>query len=331
MSADGSIGFVFTRGGRFRVRSTEVKLDHLRLLSVEESLPRIAFIRVPSETILVGLSIECSVPPTWGGIRLHSKELITLGAGQCAHMRTEGPCHWGVIWLPVQEFTRYSSALTGTAIEVPPGVCRWQPRSGPERQFRRLYLAAIRTTHARSGPVIGAEAAHGLEQQLIHLLVECLSSEPASLAAPTMRRGLEVMARFEELIRNRPEGNLSVPHQSNARRFGPARAQIFRGASGYEPDELRPPPQNATGEPRSTPRHSADHTCRGRCETLRIRQPWPVRWRISGVVWRAALRDVAARSAPGDAGYCAPQPRCWDRGPQYRLIYINASTSTPFP
>ncbi len=160
----------------------------------------------------MGLSIECSVPPTWGGIRLHSKELITLGAGQCAHMRTEGPCHWGGIWLPVQEFTRYSGALTGTAIEVPPGVCRWQPRSGPERQFRRLYLAAIRTTHARSGPVIGAEAAHGLEQQLIHLLVECLSSEPASLAAPTMRRGLDVMARFEELIRNRPEGNLSVPH-----------------------------------------------------------------------------------------------------------------------
>jgi AraC-like DNA-binding protein len=77
-------------------------------------------------------------------------------------------------------------------------------------------LAAIRTTRGRSGPVTSAQAAHGLEQQLIHLLVECLSVKPASMAASTMQRSSQVMARFEELIRSHPESNLSVARISSA-------------------------------------------------------------------------------------------------------------------
>jgi AraC-like DNA-binding protein len=210
MSAGGCISFLFMRSGRFQARSIEVKLTHLRLLSVEESLPRVASIRVPSETILVGLAIECSVPPIWGGDSADGGELITIGAGQCAHMRTDGPCHWGTIWLPVQELSHYSRALIGTPIDVPPGVCHWRPPSGTLRRFRDLYLAAIRTTHARSGRVAGAEAAHGLEQQLIHLLVDCLCAKPPSWRGPSMHRGADLIARFDELIRSQPESDLST-------------------------------------------------------------------------------------------------------------------------
>ena len=211
MSADGSIGLFFTGSGRFRARSTEVKLDHLRLVSVEESLPRIAFIRVPPELILVGLSIESASSLSWGGIRVDSRELITLGAGQCAHMRSEGPCHWGAIWLPAQEFTRYGIVLTGRAMEVPPGVCRWRPPAKAGNEFRSLYFAAIQTAQVRAGPATGAEAAHGLEQQLIHLLMECLSTESGSKAGPAMQRQSDAMAQFEELIRTHPESKLSMP------------------------------------------------------------------------------------------------------------------------
>ncbi len=215
-SADRSISFLFTESGRFRARSTEVKLNHLHLVSFEESLPCIAFIRVPPEIVLVGLLIEYTGSPTWGGMRVDNRELITLGAGQCAHMRSEGPCHWGAVLLPARELTRYGSALTSTAMEIPPVVCRWRPPVAVGSQFRSLYLAAIRTARARAGPATGTEAAHGLEQQLIHLLVECLSVEPARMAAPANQRRLELMARFEELIRNRPEDSICATRISAA-------------------------------------------------------------------------------------------------------------------
>jgi hypothetical protein len=78
MSADGSISFLFTGSGRFRARSTEVKLDHLRLVSFEQNLPCIAFIRVPPGIVLVGLSMEYTGSATWGGIRAGSGELIPI-------------------------------------------------------------------------------------------------------------------------------------------------------------------------------------------------------------------------------------------------------------
>jgi AraC-like DNA-binding protein len=211
MAADGGTSFIFTGRGRFRARSTQVKLNRLRLLSVEESLPRIAFLRVPSDTIFVGLSIESHEPPIWGGIRADGRELITVGAGQGTHTRTVSPCRWGAIWLPDPEFIHYSRALTGAPIDVPPSVCNWRPPAGMGRQFRQLFLAAIRTTHARSRPVTDPEAAHGLEQQLIHLLVECLGAKPPGSAAVTAHRAADVMARFEALIRNQTGGGLSTP------------------------------------------------------------------------------------------------------------------------
>jgi len=211
MAADGGTSFIFTGRGRFRARSTQVKLNRLRLLSVEESLPRIAFLQVPSDTTFVGLSIESREPPIWGGIRADGREVMTVGAGQGAHTRIASPCRWGAIWLPDPEFIHYSRALTGAAIDVPPSVCVWRPAAGVGRQFRQLFLAAIRTTHARSRPVTDPEAAHGLEQQLIHLLVGCLSAKPPGSAAVTAHRAADVMARFEALTRNQPEGGLSMP------------------------------------------------------------------------------------------------------------------------
>jgi AraC-like DNA-binding protein len=216
MSRNGINGSVFTGIGRFRARLTEVKLNHLRLVSVQESLPWIAFMRVPSETMLVGLSVEHIRSPAWGGIRVNSGELITLGPGQSAHMRIEGPCHWGAVWLPVQKFSHYSSALTGSAREIPSGICCWRTPSKMGIQLRSLFLAAIRATLARSVPATGAEAAHALEQQLIHLLIECLPSGSASEAGRAMQWVSNVMAEFEELLRSHPEGNLRMPHISAA-------------------------------------------------------------------------------------------------------------------
>lgn len=216
LSADGSIRALLTGSGRFWVRSTEVRLTHLRLVSLQENLPRIAFIQVPPGLILIGLSIQCARSPTWGGIRVDNGDLITLGSGSSAHMRSEGPCHWGAIWLPVHLFTRYGHALTGTIPDALPWLCHWCPPANAGNEFRSLYLAAIRTARAASDPTTGPEAAHGLEQQLIYLLIECLSARAATKAPGTTPRRLDVMARFEELIRTHPESNLGMTRISTA-------------------------------------------------------------------------------------------------------------------
>jgi AraC-like DNA-binding protein len=53
---------------------------------------------------------------------------------------------------------------------------------------------------ARSRALIDVEAVHGLEQQLIHALVDCLSAGSIDEETPTARRHRSILTRFEDLL-----------------------------------------------------------------------------------------------------------------------------------
>jgi AraC-like DNA-binding protein len=74
--------------------------------------------------------------------------------------------------------------------------------------LRDLHRAAIRLAEARAGAITDRQAAYGLEQQLLHVLIECLS-EGAEEETATGRHHRDVLARFEDLLAAQPF--LSVP------------------------------------------------------------------------------------------------------------------------
>jgi AraC-like DNA-binding protein len=203
VSEEGVVGFLVTGCGQFRARLTQIVLHRLRLSAGEEVLSRIAFITVPAGMVLVSLPIGGRPSPIWGGIGMHSGEIITLGPGQRMHARTDGPCRWGTIRLPAQDIARYGRALTGAGFVVPQFVARWLPPPAARRDLRQLHRAAIRAAEIRSGPLVDGEAAHGLEQQLIHALVDCLAAGPVG-EDMSAHRHPELLARFEGLLQMQP-------------------------------------------------------------------------------------------------------------------------------
>ena len=98
-----------------------------------------------------------------------------------------------------------AAALTGAPFPVPSAARRWRPRPVMIRHLRHLHSAAIGLVERRSRAVIDAEAAHGLEQQLIHALVECLSKSSAIEAAPATCEHRDVALRLEALLQTDPE------------------------------------------------------------------------------------------------------------------------------
>jgi hypothetical protein len=126
-------------------------------------------------------------------------EMISFGPGQQLHARSDGPCQWGAIQLTVEDFVQYGGALRGTT-PIVPALARWRPPRAALRQLRHLHQAAIRAAEARSGVLADREAAHGLEQQVIHALVESLSARPVYKETELARRHREILARFEELL-----------------------------------------------------------------------------------------------------------------------------------
>jgi len=202
LSADGVARVLVTDGAQFRARLTQLGLVQLRLAAVEEARARIAFIAVPAGIVLVAFPIDGGPSPVWGGVEIRTGEMITLGSGQRLHARTAGPCHWAAVQVLEQQLADYGRVLSGTRFVVP-SVARWRPPRAAARQLRDLHRAAMRMAEARAGALTDPQAAHGLEQQLLHALIECLSEEPEEETA-TGRRHRDLVARFEDLLVAQP-------------------------------------------------------------------------------------------------------------------------------
>ena len=205
---DGLLNLLVTGSGQFRARLTQVTLHHLRLSAGDEYLSRIAFVAVPTDMLLVALPLGDRPAPIWDGVEMRVGEMITIGPGQRMHTRSDGPCQWGAIRLPVEDFVQYGRALRG-ATPLVPRVARWRPPRAALRQLRHLHQAAVRTAEARSGVLADREAAHGLEQQLIHAFVEALSAGPVYEETEAARRHRGVLARFEDLLEAEPPPAIS--------------------------------------------------------------------------------------------------------------------------
>ena len=212
MQAVGFLSLATTQKGQFRARFSQVTPDRLRLIAVEESLPRIAFVRVPLDSILVAFPPDKLSCQAWNGVAVHAEHLIVLGSGASAHARTDGPSRWRAICLPKQEFERYAHALTGGILRVPEGVSRWHTRPVALRELHAIHVETMRSMRIASDTLATSQGAHGLEQQLIHALVECLSESTRNFPV----RDHKLMASFEDLLLAEPNRPWSVTEVSRA-------------------------------------------------------------------------------------------------------------------
>lgn len=180
LGEEGCLGLLITGRGLFQARLTQIALHRLRLSAAEEQLSRIGFIAVPADMVLMWFPIGGASSPVWGGVGMRAGESMIVGPGQRLHARTVGPCRWGAIWLPVEELIRYGCALTGARFGVPSVAQCWRPAPANGTRLHHLHAAAIRMAQIRPQALVDAEAAHGLEQQLIHALVEYLSTRSST-------------------------------------------------------------------------------------------------------------------------------------------------------
>jgi AraC-like DNA-binding protein len=211
LRVEGYVSLLITGRGRFRARLTQISLNASRLLAAEEHQPRIAFAEIPSDVVCMSFQIGDGGAPIFSGIAVRAGEIVTLGPGELVHVRTDGASHWGAVSISVEVLVRYGVALTGTAFAVPQGIQRCRPRPADGRRLRSLHAAAIRMAAKHPQALIDPTATHGLEQQLLHAVVECLSRGSAEDETRAGRRNRSVMGGVERLVQNGSGGRSSMP------------------------------------------------------------------------------------------------------------------------
>jgi AraC-like DNA-binding protein len=200
MRAEGFLGLLVTSPKQFSARLTQVSLNGMRLTSVEEQAPRIAFVNVPAEVIVITFSIGGKNRPIFSGIRMTEVELITVSAGETFHARIDGASHWATIRLPAVGLSAYGAALVDGTFPDLSGMRRWRPLAKTARHLRGLHAAAMRVSIQYPQTVVDAEAAHGLEQQLLHAVLECLTEAVPRREIEGQDRDRSTMARFEQIL-----------------------------------------------------------------------------------------------------------------------------------
>jgi AraC-like DNA-binding protein len=202
LRGEGLLSLLISAGGQFRAKLTQISLSATRLSAAEERLPRIAFVSIPSDTLVILFPIGRASAPVCGGISVGPGELLTLCPGEQFHARTRGVSHWGSIHLRFRRLMEYGAALTGGSFFLSSGIRHLQPSRTCERQLLGLHAAAIRIAAKSPQMLVDSEAARGLEQQLLHAVVECLSDAAIVGESRSDRGDREIVVRFEQLLRS---------------------------------------------------------------------------------------------------------------------------------
>jgi AraC-like DNA-binding protein len=202
----GCVDLTVTGQGKFRARLSLIALHRTRLAMGEERQSRVAHFSIPLRCVRVTLPTQPQGSLVCNGTALRPGEIVTHSAGLRFHERTNGPCRWATMLVRTNDLVTLGHAMSRSRLALQPGDCRWQPTPDALRSLIDLHRDAFAATTACPGLPVDDQAAHGLEQQLLEALIECLVGVPTDCANPAKRQRAEIMILFEEVVRSSPSG-----------------------------------------------------------------------------------------------------------------------------
>jgi AraC-like DNA-binding protein len=196
---DARVNLTIMGGGDFTARLTRLKLQHLEVYWCRESLPRIAYISLPPERVVLSFPIG-RASPLFGGSALRNGNIVLHSRGERMHQRSNGVCQWGMMLFSAKQLANYGEALTGHPIASPRVSRVLRPTRAETLGFRRLFRHACHLADIGRNLIERPEVARALEQEMLHAVVHCLAADDADDIAKTRHRHAAVMVRFEEVL-----------------------------------------------------------------------------------------------------------------------------------
>ncbi len=199
-----------TRVGNFHARLTWMELADLHLLLARETVPRIAYIRLPPEWIFIAFPTHQTSVLICGGVPLQMGDIILHGRGERFHQRTTGSTAWGSIALTPASLRTYGKTLAGRDVAPPSFGQILRPAAGDRRRLLRLHADAVRIAETKLSHIEHPQVARALEQDLFWALVTCLTTAEPRDDSVVTRLHARVIVQFEEALMGRPDRPLYV-------------------------------------------------------------------------------------------------------------------------
>ena len=198
-----------TAKGEFRAELMQINLDRLWMQRGHENLPHvvagtvrpvrnaISFLTKEQETVYCGQEVLA------GGIIIHRPDF--------EHRRNGANRSWGSMSLTHDDFDAACKGLTGR--EFLGDKLKFIVRPSPDLMSRLLKLHETAGQIAKTTPALLElpQVARALEQQLVHLMVRCLTEGASVGITLGAHRHDAIVARFEEFLDANPNTPLYLP------------------------------------------------------------------------------------------------------------------------
>jgi hypothetical protein len=199
------------RLGSFCARLTWIELNEMRLFQARETLPRIAYISLPSKWIFLVFPIHRRSELVCDGIRVGIGDIIVHHPGERVHQRTDAACLWGAIALTPATLRKYGKIVAGREVMASASGQVFRPVSQDWRRLRHLHAEAIRIAETQLSHLGHHEVAKAIEQDAICSLITCLMTAEWRHRSEEDSERARILARFEEALTAKPEHSLRLP------------------------------------------------------------------------------------------------------------------------
>ena len=201
--------FITTRPGAFVAHLDRAEFRHMQLLQARETLPRVAYVALPSDRVFISFSSDPKLVLVWRGIALEPGEIMLHACGEHLHQRIDGPSRWGLIALSPAALAAFCKTETGGSLPLPQVGRFIRPAPRERKRLLRVHRQAARLAETRPAIVGHPEVVRAMENELAGLLIRCLTEgEVRAEFAPAMRAA-EVMQRLERALANSLQPSLT--------------------------------------------------------------------------------------------------------------------------
>jgi AraC-like DNA-binding protein len=202
--------FVVTERGTFRSNAVHLNLSRLWMQHVEEELSRIWQTAASSTRVAIWFQTRPGPAIGFQGSEVQASDIGVCPIGQPIWQRLTGRSSWGSMSLPLNDWADLSTVAGCDPLSSPAGVIL-VPGASNLMRLQRLHRATARLASSAPELIANSDVARGIEQSLIHAMVECL--EPATVSRfdlPPQRRS-KIMQRFRDMLEEYEDAPIYVP------------------------------------------------------------------------------------------------------------------------
>ena len=200
-----------TERGRFTAKRVRIDLHRLWMQRFSESLPRIAHHDLVTGRGIISFHTRPGPSLLWSGQVLQPSNIIRHNEGEDAFQHSSGSVCWGAMSLPVEDMVSAGAAIAGCDLTPLKDRLIITPSPSAMANPQRLHAAAGQLAESAPEIIANPEAARGLEQLLIHALVDCFSIAKANEDRSALRHHAIILRRFRRAVEENLDQALYIP------------------------------------------------------------------------------------------------------------------------